>query len=79
MSELDTIGTKDGSFELIIVGGEREGFDDYRVGAVHLKHIDDEWLGVTEKMKGEGTRVVFGESSKIRVTMRVELSDESLS
>ena len=74
MGELDTVGTKDGSFELIIIGGEGEGFDDCRVRAVHSEHVDGERLGVTEKMEGKGAGVVFRESSKVRVTMRVELS-----
>ena len=58
---------------MIVVGGKGEGFDDSRVRAVHLEHIDGEGLSVTDKMKGEGARVVFGESSKIRVTMGIEL------
>ena len=75
MSEFRTIGTGDGGFQLVVITGEGEGFDDCRMGAVHCEHVDGEWLGVTEEMKGEGACIVFGESSKIRVTMGVKLSD----
>ena len=75
LSELRAIGTGDGSVQLIVITGEGERFDDCRMRAVHFEHVDGEWLGVTEEMKGEGAGVVFGESSKIRVTMRVELGD----
>ena len=77
MSEFNTVGTKDGGFELIVVGSKGEGFDDCGVRAVHLEHVDSERLGVTEKMEGKGTRVVFWESSEIRVAMGIELSNIS--
>ena len=63
---------------MIIICGEGKGFYDDRVGTIHLKHIHSEWLSMANEMKGEGASVVFGESSKIRVTMRIELSDLSL-
>ena len=75
LSEFGAIGTSDGSVQLIVITGEGEGFDDCGMRAVHFEHIDCEWLGVTEEMKGEGAGVVFGESSKIRVAMRVKLCD----
>ena len=71
LSELGAIGTGDGGFQLIVVTGEGEGFDNCRVRTVHSEHFNGEWFGVTEKMKGEGARVVFGESSKVRMTMGV--------
>ena len=75
LSELRAIGTGDGGIELVVITGEGEGFDNCGMRTVHFEHIDGEWFGVTEEMKGEGACVVFGESSKVRVTMRVELSD----
>ena len=60
---------------MIVISGKREGFNDCRVRAVHFEHVDGEWFSVTEEMKSEGARVVFGESSKIGVTMRVKLCD----
>ena len=77
LSEFRAVRTENGGFELIIVGGEGEGFDDCRMRAVHMEHIQGEILSVAEEMKSEGTRVVFRESSKIRVTMGIELSDIS--
>ena len=75
LSKLRAIGTGDGGFELVVVSGKREGFNNCGVRTVYFEHIDGEWFGVTEEMKGEGACVVFGKSSKIGVTMRVELSD----
>ena len=75
LSKLRAIGTGNGGIELIVITGEGEGFNDCRVKTVYSVHIDGEWFSVTEEMKGEGACIVFGESSKIRVTMRVKLSD----
>ena len=74
-SKLWAVGTGDGGFESVVITGEGKGFNDCGMRAVYLKHVNGEWFGVTEEMKGEGARVVFGESSKIRVTMGVKLSD----
>ena len=71
LSEFGTIGTSDGGFQLIVITGEGEGFNDCGVRAIHFEHVDGEWFGATEEMKSEGARVVFGESSKVRMTMGV--------
>ena len=42
-----------------------------------LGNVDGKRQGVTEEMEGKGTGVVFRESSKIRVTMGIELSNIS--
>ena len=75
MSKFWAIRTENGGFELIVVGGEGEGFDDCRVRAVHTEHVQGEILSVAEEMKSEGTGVVFRKSSEVRMTMRVELSN----
>ena len=75
MSEFWAIRTENGGFELVVVGGKGEGFDDCRVRAVHTEHIQGKILSMALEMESEGAGVVFRESSEVRMTMRVELSD----
>ena len=75
MSKFWAIRTEDVGFELIVVGGEGEGFDDCRVRAVHTEHIQGKILSMALEMESEGAGVVFRESSEVRMTMGVELSN----
>lgn len=58
---------------MVFISGEGECTNNFGMRTIDLEQIHREWGGMAEEMKGERTCVVFGESSKVRMTIGMKL------